>query len=286
MVALLVPFALGGATTSCASSPSYRIELPARPETREAGTILFVLTAAAEQSLRGGGKRATGYFLNEFYEPYRALEDAGYHVAVATPGGRPAVVEPESLDEKYWSSPAELERARHERVSLRELAVPLSLAEARARQEEFQGLVVPGGQGVMVDLLDDPDLQALLIAFDANDRPVGLVCHAPALLTRFPEGQRPFAGSRVTSVSAFEEWYIETFVMGDEARVRAIGSALDDHGYRHEAAFPGTSKAVRDCALVTSQNPFSGKEFSSYYLEALRDHRRGARCVYTRDDEQ
>src|SRR5690606_7926360 len=128
------------------------------------------------------------------------------------PGGRPAVVDPESLDEKYWSSPAELERARHERVSLRELAVPLSLAEARARQEEFQGLVVPGGQGVMVDLLDDPDLQALLIAFDANDRPVGLVCHAPALLTRFPEGQRPFAGSRVTSVSAFEEWYIETFV--------------------------------------------------------------------------
>lgn len=270
--------------TGCASTPSYRIELPERPEARGAGTILFVLTAAGEQTLSGGGKRATGYFLNEFYEPYRALRDAGYRVVFATPGGRPAVVDPESLDEKYWDSPADLKRAREAIAGLPELEKPLSLAEARARQEEYQGLVVPGGQGVMVDLLDDADLHALLLAYDASDRPVGLICHAPAILARFPERQRPFSGSRVTSVSGFEEWYIETFVMGDEARVRAIGSALGDSGYRHETAFPGSSKAVRDCNLVTSQNPFSGEEFSRYYVEALRDYRQGARCAYDRDD--
>jgi hypothetical protein len=28
-----------------------------------------------------------------------------------------------------------------------------------------------------------------------------------------------------------------------------------------------------------SQNPFSTSRFSELYLEALRDHRRGARCV-------
>ena len=250
---------------------------PARAEAGP-GTVLMVLSAASRQPLADGRTRETGYFLNEFHEPYRALVAAGYTVAIATPGGRPPALDPESLDEKYWTDPARLAEARRFVESAPELAAPLALGEARSRADAFQGIIVPGGQGVMIDLLEDPDLHALVAELAESDRPVGLVCHAPAILARLPEAARVRPGARVTSVSGFEEWYIERFVMGAKAITRGIGRSLAAAGYRHRSAAPGRAHAVRDCNLVTSQNPFSGDAFSRHYLAALADFRRGGRC--------
>jgi hypothetical protein len=36
--------------------------------------------------------------------------------------------------------------------------------------------------------------------------------------------------------------------------------------------------AVRDCNLVTSQNPYSGAELGVRYLQAFDAHARGERC--------
>lgn len=268
---------------NCATPPTHPVVFPqdplARANPRSPGAVLMVLSAAPEQTLADGSTRRTGYFLNEFHEPYRALVDAGYDVVIATPGGRVPALDPESLKPSYWKDhPEALAEAQALTERLPKMRAPMPLSEARARAEEFQALIVPGGQGVMVDLLDDADLHGLLIDFSASDRPVGLICHAPAILTRLPGDPRPFMGRRVTSVSGFEEWYIETFVMGANAQVRGLGDRLDDAGYRHETALPGRSRAVRDCNLVTSQNPFSGAEFSALFLAALADWRQGGRC--------
>jgi putative intracellular protease/amidase len=236
------------------------------------------VSAAREQVLADGSKRATGTFLGEFYEPYVAITNEGYEVAFATVGGVVPAIDPESLDDDYWDEPSERDAARHFVATSLAWRAPLSLARARAEVSRFDGLVVPGGQGVMVDLLDDGDLHALLHHFGERQMPVGLVCHAPALLTRL-KPPHAFEGRAVTSVSGFEEFYIETFVMGADAQVRGIGERLEDAGYEHDSAFPGSEHALRDCNLVTSQNPFSTARFSELYLEALRDHRRGARCV-------
>lgn len=251
-------------------------ERPVRPP----GTVLFVLTAAEVQTLANGKTRSTGYFLNEFYDAYAAVTGAGYQVMIATPDGRPAVVDPESFEEDYWRDhPEALARARALVGELPELRRPLTLDEARRRVDELQGLVVPGGQGVMIDLLDNPALHELVLALGRTDRPVGLVCHAPAVLARLPAQGNPFAGRLVTSVSGMEEWYIETFVMRGKAIERQIGDQLADRGYRYDSGRPGKPHAVRDCNLVTSQNPFSGPPFARELLAALDDWRRGGRCV-------
>jgi putative intracellular protease/amidase len=83
----------------------------------------------------------------------------------------------------------------------------------------------------------------------------------------------------VTSVSGVEEWFIETFVMGARAQTRGIGAALRAAGFRYASAFPGRAHAVRDCNLVSSQNPFSGAPFERLLLDALADWRRSASCV-------
>lgn len=278
----LAPLALAGLTAvwGCATAPTHRLVFPSAPaEVRAPGAVLMVLSAASEQKLADGSTRQTGVFLNEFYEPYRALVDAGYEVALATPEGRAPAFDPESLKPSYWKEhPEALAEAQALLTQLPQLRAPLSLSEVRTRSDAFQALLVPGGQGVMVDLLHDTDLHGLLLDFGATARPVGLVCHAPALLSRLPKEQGPFAGRRVTSVSGFEEWYIETFVMGARAQVRGIGEQLDEAGYRHETAFPGRSRAVRDCNLVTSQNPYSGADFNAHFLAALSDWRNAGRC--------
>lgn len=261
------------------TDPSMRVTFPTAPAPpKPKGKILFAVSAASEQVLAGGSRRPTGTFLGEFYEPYVQLTQQGHEVVFATVGARPPAIDPESLDDDYWDDPADLESARRFVATSAAWRAPLSLAHARERANDFDGIVVPGGQGVMVDLLEDRNLHALLRHFAALDKPIGLVCHAPALLTRLSP-PHPLENRLVTSVSGIEELYIETLVMGAAAKFRRIGTRLDEAGYDHEAALPGRPHALRDCNLVTSQNPFSTSAFSELYLQVLRDYRAGARCV-------
>jgi putative intracellular protease/amidase len=269
--------------TGCAASPGYRIDFAgdsAVPEIVAPGAVVMVLSAAPTQTLADGTIRETGYFLNEFYVPYRELVNEGYEVVIATPGGRLPALDPESLKEDYWAeNPEDFARALEFIETDPQMKTPLSLNEVASNSSEYQAIVVPGGQGVMVDLLNDSVLHDLLLEFGRTDRPVGLICHAPAILTRLETDLNPFAGRRVTTVSGIEEWYIETFIMGADAQDRLIARQLRRIGYRVSNSFPGRPHAVRDCNLVTNQNPYSGQPFNELFLQALSDWRSGGRCV-------
>lgn len=261
--------------TGCARVPA---RAPSTPATRESGlssgTVLFVLTGADTQPLANGKHRPTGYFLGEFYEAYRAVRDAGFDVAIATPDGRAAPVDPESLAAKYWSNhPDWLAEAESFVAKDAALNAPMRIEAALAAAPAFAALILPGGQGLMTDLVDDPNTHALIARFAANDRPIGLLCHAPAILTHLPADDDSLRGRKVTSVSGFEEFYIERFVMHGRARERRIGRRLDQAGYRWVHGGPGKPFAVRDGNLVTSQNPFSGDAFAAHFVAALDDWR-------------
>jgi putative intracellular protease/amidase len=252
--------------SACATAPE-----PAPALEHRGGKVLFVLTGADTQVLANGKTRRTGYFLGEFYEAWRAVVDAGYEGDVATPNGDPAPIDPESLDAKYWSDhPSWRDEARAFVASAPALREPMTLDDALARQSEYVGLVIPGGQGVMTDLVHDERMHALVQHLGADGRAVGLICHAPAILAHLPRGN-PFEGRRVTSVTGFEEFYIERFVMHARAKERAIGRTLEKLGYAHIHAAPGRPFATRDQNLVTSQNPFSGPSFATHYLTALAE---------------
>ena len=224
-----------GSSLACASTPTRcRPAVPtasARPERKASGPVLFVLTAAGEQTLTNGKRRGTGFFLNELYEAHHAVQEAGFEVVFATVDGRPPVVDPESLREKYWRDhPEWLDEARAFVAASAGLARPLTLAAALADEARWSGVVVPGGQGVMIDLFENKDLAALLVRLGATGRPVGLICHAPALLTRLTRDENPFIGRAVTSVSGGEEFIIERFIMKGKARERGLQRQLEAQG--------------------------------------------------------
>lgn len=233
--------------------------------------VLFVMSEADTLLLKNGKKkRQTGVFLNEFYLPYKAIIDQGYVVEFATPNGKKAIIDQESLNEKYWNENLDLRKeAMDFWKNNKAFAKPMTLEKAIENQKDYIGLLIPGGQGLMVDLIYDENTPLLLQSFAENKKAIGLICHAPSLITTIPKKENPFIGYKVSSVTAFEEFYIEKFVMKGKPKNRKIAQQLQDLGLEYEKAGPGKSYAVRDRNLVTSQNAFSSNKFIELFLKLL-----------------
>lgn len=244
---------------------------------RKRPTILVVMSAADTVLLDGNKNHPTGVFLGELYEPILKLKKEGLDFVFATPGGKIATIDPESLKDKYWES-IEVKKEALEFISnSASFQNPLPLEQAIIEHQNYVGLLIPGGQGLMTDLLYDGNVPKLLRIFHQNQRPIGLVCHAPALLTTLNQnsnvGEFIFKGYKVNSVTKIEEWFIETFVMKGSPKVRKISTLLEQLGMEYESSFlPGRSYAIRDRNLVTSQNPFSGFEFSELYRNTILEY--------------
>jgi putative intracellular protease/amidase len=236
--------------------------------------VLFVMSAAKELPLKNGKTYTnTGVFLSEFYLAYKGIIDLGYSVDFATPMGEVSSIDKESYEKKYWKGQENLlEEAITFVKNNHHFNHPLPLEEALQNASAYAGLVVPGGQGLMVDLMKDARVPGLLLSFAQDNKCVGLICHAPALLTTIAEEENPFRGYRVNSVTGMEEFFIENFVMKGKPYNRKIGKQLKGHGFTYKKGRPAKNFAVRDRNLVTSQNPFSNDAFSRLYLQALKDY--------------
>lgn len=232
------------------------------------------MSAAKELPLKNGKSyKETGVFLSEFYLAYIEVVQRGYEVDFATPNGVKSSIDKESLHKKYWSGkdsliPQALNFVRdHEKFNK-----PATLEDALNNTNQYSGIVIPGGQGLMVDLINDPKVSQLLKDFAAKGKAIGLICHAPALILSIPKEENPFIGYHVNSVTGLEELFIETFVMKGKPLNRKIGKQLKKMGLKHKKGRPAGNFAIRDKALVTSQNPYSNLAFIKLYLEALHEY--------------
>ncbi len=235
--------------------------------------VLLVMSAANELPLRNGKVFKTGVFLSEFYPTYVALLKSGFTVDFATPGGRKASIDRESLKEKYWKrEEGLLADARTFVLDNERFHHPLTLEEALVNSENYTGMLIPGGQGLMADLIHDPRVPDLINRFATQGKAIGLVCHAPALLLSFPKDRNPFAGYRVNSVTGLEEMVIENFIMKGRPYNRKIAKQLKKHGLQHRKGLPARNFAIRDRQLITSQNPYSNRAFTRCYLDALKEY--------------
>ena len=145
--------------------------------------ILMILTS--HDKLGNTGEK-TGFWLEEFAAPYFVFHDAGAEISLASPkGGQPP------LDPKSDAPDAHTEATRRFRTDVMAtaaLAATHRLAEIDVTA--FDAVFYPGGHGPLWDLVDDAHSIAIIKAALAADKPVGLVCHAPAALknVRAPDG--------------------------------------------------------------------------------------------------
>lgn len=236
--------------------------------------VVMILSAAEAISLNEGEKlRQTGVFLNEFYLAYHSLKQQGYKVDFATPMAQTPNIDKESTEDKYWKDNTEL-KAQAMAFITRDSAFlnPKSLKYVLEHQNHYIGLVIPGGQGLMVDLAYDKHIPEILKQFAQDQKPTGLICHAPSLLTTIAKHENPYKGYKVSAVSPIEEFVIERFIMKGKPEVRKIGKRLRKHGLKYRSGLPKANFAIKDRNLVTSQNPFSSSAFSKLYKQALMEY--------------
>ena len=133
--------------------------------------------------------------------------------------------------------------------------------------ESFDAIFYPGGHGPLWDLAEDADSIALLETFSATDRPIGAVCHAPAVFKhpKDKEGNKLVSGKRVTGFTNTEE---EGVGLSDVVPF-LVEDMLKANGGEYAKGDDWASFVVVDGKLVTGQNPASSEAAASKLLELL-----------------
>ena len=229
-------------------------------------SVLMVITAADSLTLADGGSHPTGFWAEEVAASHRILREAGADVRIATPGGRPAPVDPISLDERGGVSASDAGEFRAYLDAIAgELRQPLALADVQTG--DYDAVYLPGGHGPMADLATDPELARILAEADARRLTVAALCHGPAglLSATGADGRFLFAGRRLTVFTDEEE---RQGGLGDrspylvESRLRELGAVI-------ESGPAWTSTVVRDGNLITGQNPQSSADTAREVVQSL-----------------
>ena len=222
--------------------------------------ILMVLTS--HDKLGDTGKK-TGFWLEEFAAPYYVFKDAGAHITLASPKGGQPPLDPGS-DTEDTQTPA-TERFKKDEAAQAELADTKVLSGIDA--EGFDAIFYPGGHGPLWDLANDADSTRLIEAFAHSDRPVGAVCHAPAVLKdpKGADGNPLVSGKTVTGFTNTEE---EGVGLTDVVPF-LVEDMLKSNGGNYEKGDDWASFVVVDGKLVTGQNPASSEEAAKKLMALL-----------------
>src|SRR5680860_1162312 len=125
--------------------------------------VLFVLTS--HDKLGDTGKK-TGFWVEEFANPYYTLLDKGAHITIATPKGGPAPIDPSS-DSPDAATEATKRFDKDEEAQKR---IANTEVLAAMNPDDFDAVFYPGGHGPLWDLATDTaSIACLLYTSDAAD---------------------------------------------------------------------------------------------------------------------
>ena len=222
--------------------------------------ILMVLTSHDQMGDTG---KKTGFWLEEFAAPYYVFKDAGAEITLASPKGGQPPIDPSSDAEDAQTE--DTRRFHADNESQKQLANTRQLADMT--EEGFDAIFYPGGHGPLWDLSEDADSKRLIEAFASAGRPVGAVCHAPAVFrhTNNTDGKPLVSGRRVTSFSNSEEEAVGL----TKVVPFLVEDMLKDNAGLYEKGPDWSSFVISDDQLVTGQNPASSAAVAQQLLTLL-----------------
>ena len=212
-----------------------------------------------------------GFWGAELTHPYFELTERGVEVTIASPDG--GNVELDSLsdprDESKWSS--------EDLITMGFLNTPelVALLEdtprlADLKLDEYDAIMVAGGQAPMFSFRDNEDMHEALRYFYESEKPTCIYCHGTAALVglKLSDGSYLVDGKTVTGFANVEEDFSDKFV-GQKVMPFRIEDELRQRGanYVHGGLFKAF--AVRDGRLITGQQQYSARKVAQMLIEAL-----------------
>lgn len=223
--------------------------------------VLFVLTS--HDKLGDTGKK-TGFWVEEFANPYYTLLDKGAKITIATPNGGAAPIDPSS--DSPDAATEDTERYNKDEEAKALIANTHKLADLNA--DDFDAVFYPGGHGPLWDLANDETSIALIEKFNAQDKPVAFVCHAPAALkgVKGTDGEPLVKGKKVTGFTNSEEDAVGL----TEVVPFLVEDMLNENGGIYSKKEDWAAYAIQDGNLITGQNPASSELVAEKLLESLK----------------
>ncbi|WP_086476736.1 type 1 glutamine amidotransferase domain-containing protein [Arenibacter amylolyticus] len=222
--------------------------------------ILFVLTS--HDKLGDTGKK-TGFWIEEFANPYYTLLDKGATITLATPKGGPAPIDPSS--DTPDARTEDTERFKKDPEAQEKIKNTHKLADIKA--SDYDAVFYPGGHGPLWDLATDSTSVQLIESFNNQKKPIAFVCHAPAALKEVTssEGSPLVKGKKVTGFTNSEEAAVQL----KDVVPFLVEDMLKEKGGIYSKAGDWEAYALQDGNLITGQNPASSKLVAEKLLEAL-----------------
>ena len=220
--------------------------------------VLLVMSSYDDMGISG---KQTGTWFTELAAPYYILTDAGYEVVFASPDGGEAPIDLLSMKtpftteftDKFLNDPVAMFAAKRTRV-LRSIDY-----------NTFDAVFIPGGYGLLTDLASDQHLIKLIKDFYETERPIAMVCHAPAILrdVKLSNGKFLVEGKNLTGFKDAEDAEIEL----DKHLLFSLEQDLKRRGANYKSVTNWAPNVVVDGVLMTGQSPASAAPLA----EALRD---------------
>ena len=223
--------------------------------------VLMVLTSHDELGNTG---RKTGFWLEELAAPYYVFKEAGAEITLASPKGGQPPLDPKS-DEPDFQTDA-TRRFHKDPEAQAALASTVKLADVS--EADFDTVFYPGGHGPLWDLAEDRNSITLIEAFNAADKPIAFVCHAPGVLRHVKASDgAPFTrGKKVTGFKNSEEDGVQL----TDVVPFLVEDMLKETGAVYSSGADWGSYVVQDGMLITGQNPGSSQQAAELLLSVVK----------------
>ncbi len=213
-----------------------------------------------------------GFWWEEVTDPYVTFTNMGYEVDIASPDGG-------ELRGDGWSDPRdESQYSAHDLVSMGFTHTPSlmakvtrSIALSDITPNDYDAILLAGGQGPMYTFYNDETLHKFVADFYEAGKPTAVVCHATCILLKAKTSDGKllvdsktwtgFANSEEDYADAYVGQAIQPFRIEDEAR------KLPNTNFIVQNAF--SRHAVRDSNLITGQQQYSGGKAAERVIEVL-----------------
>jgi putative intracellular protease/amidase len=230
--------------------------------------VLLVVANPSTSSTLGW---PVGFWGAELTHPYYELTERGVEVTIASPEG--GKVEMDSLsdprDPSKWSTEDLITMGFVNTPELMEL-LENTPRVSELDLDQFDALMVAGGQSPMFTFRECEDLRAAIRHFYEAEKPTAIYCHGTAVLAdlKLSDGSYLVDGKTVTGFSNVEEEFSDSFV-GQKVMPWRVEDVLRERGANYVQGGLFKAFAVRDGRLITGQQQYSGRKVAQMVIEAL-----------------
>jgi putative intracellular protease/amidase len=230
--------------------------------------ILLVIANPSTSSTLG---IPVGFWGAELTHAWHAFKEAGYDVTIASPDGGKC-----ELD--AWSDPRDESRYSFgDLITMGFLNTPEFMqlidetpALDTLNYDDYDALVVVGGESPMFTFRNHAELQNALRTFFEAGKVTSALCHGTAALidVTLSDGSYLIAGKTMTGFANVEEEFADAYV-GTSVMPWHIEDAATERGANYIQGGRFKPFAVRDGRLITGQQQYSGAEVAKLVIEAV-----------------